>query len=235
MPKQVYLNVFANPFCAEPDHEGRAHGHMKYEPEGLPSDAHIPFLGCQLLATPKAKGKPYQPGKGVKFIHQVVPSGSSKAADWDHVWEYHVEPTLVPQTPYYMHALTQHGHHGPALLPADEETFVLVYGTKAGFRSPHERLHQYACERALIPRLRPTDELLAVSRAAHERKHAEAAKQAGVEAKEPPPFDPAIHRDHEAEWLAFVGKEVVAKRVALETAHKARMAELVPDSTSATV
>lgn len=231
MPNQVYLKVFANPHCAELDSEGRAFGRIQYEPsteEGADNST-LPFVGCHVIATPKKKGKSAKPAAGTKF-HHVVKTGVATHADEDHVWEYDTEPALVPQTPYYMDALQQHGHHGPALLPADLETYIAVHGTADRWRTPHERLHQYVSERGGIPQLTPNEDLLEASRDAHAAKH--------KAVKEPPVFDPAHDRDHAAEWEAFVGSELVEKHKAIQAAHLARVAPPKADdstTTSATV
>lgn len=187
MPKQTVLRVFANPFCAEIDGEGRAHGHVRYEPSGNGGngDAHLPFLGCHLIATPRKAGDGGVPEPGSK-LHHVVKAGDS--TDYDHVWEYDTEPTTVPLTRYYLDLCRQHGHHGAALLCADLETHMLVFGTREGFHDPRARLHRYVMERSATPRLKPTAEM----HAAHVAALA---------------MDPAakMPRDHEAEWAGFVG------------------------------
>lgn len=218
MPKpkkqKVYLNVFANPFCVEEDHEGRAHGHVQFEPVFKakdPRNALLPYVGCHLIATPKAKGEDGVPEPGTK-LHIVVQSGQAEHAGWDHVWEYDTEPTLVPLTPYYLHHLRSHGHHGPALLPADEATYKHVHGTNDRWRAPHMRLHQYSRERDLIPQLRlPAEGPVLDAHTAHLAARKE-------DAKLPP-------RDHEAEWHAFVGEAVVKARLEHEQAHPQKVVE----------
>lgn len=188
MPKQVVLRVFANPFCAESDVENRLHGHVRHEPSGNggSGDAHLPFLGCHLISTPKKAGDAGVPEPGSK-LHHVVAMGDQ--ADYDHVWEYDTEPTTVPLTRYYLDLCRQHGHHGAALLCADIETHRLVFGTSEGFHDPRARLHRLVGERSATPRLRPTAEMHAA--------HAEAL------AKDPAATMP---RDHDAEWVGFVGE-----------------------------
>lgn len=194
MPEQVMLRVFANPFCVEADADGRAHGHIRFEPSAsgrAPADAHLPFVGCHLTARPRP---PTSTLEDSRTFRHVVAEGDR--TDWEHIWEYDTEPTLVPQTAYYMRNLQLTGHHGPALLPADLATYKLVHGTAAGWRDARARLHQYVQERKVTPRLRPTEDVQAkLARRVH--PEASAAEK-------------AYARDHEAEWMAFVGEAVEA-------------------------
>lgn len=210
MPKPVFLSVFANGYCAPEDHEGRVHGHIQYQPSGKQSDASLPFVGCHLIATAKASGEEGVPAPGTK-LHHVVKTGHADAADWDHIWEYDTEPTKVPLTPYYLHALRSNGHHGPALLPADEKTYLLVHGTKEGWRPAQARLHQYAVERGMIPQLTPSEAVVAAKQVHESKRLAAATVGMRSQAKD-------FERDHEAEWKAFVGDKVLAERAAWEAA-----------------
>lgn len=217
MPKPLFLKVFANPFCAPADHEGRAHGHIQYEPRLYVGDdsgaraaaddfnSQLPFVGCRVIATPKAKGS-LTVASSAK-LHHVVRTGNASHADWDHRWEYDTEPTLVEQTPYYLHALRVHGHHGAALLPADKRTYGIVHGTFERWRTPHVRMHQFARERGVVPHLSIHSEHPNVLKA--RLGHAEKRK---ADATLP-------ERDHLAEWEAFVGDEVLAERMAHEQAN----------------
>lgn len=190
MPKPIELRVFMNPFCAELDAEGRACGAVRFAPQGLDSDAFLPYIGCHLIATPRAAGDGRVPKAGT-LLHHVVKTGDQ--TDWDHVWEYDTEPTTIVLTPkttaYYLDHLRTHGHHGPALLSADIETHRRVRGTRAGYHDARARLHRYVMERGAIPRLRPTEDIQA---------RVLKARAAGEEHE----------RDHEAEWLAFVAEHV---------------------------
>lgn len=202
MPRQQPLKVFVNPYCAELDPEGRPHGHVRYEPPKGARRGGLnivpPLLGCHLLATPVESGEDGAPADEGLKLHQVLKHAALSQADWDHVFEYDTEPTTIPYTAYYRDLLIRHGHHGPALLPADEASYAIVHGTKAGFRDPRARLHQYAVERGAIPRLKPTT--------AVQTAHAVAETLAGK----------APERDHEAEWRAFVGEKVLEARKAHE-------------------
>jgi hypothetical protein len=186
MPKQVVLRVFANPFCAGLDHEGRPHGHVRHEPprDGGSATAQPPFLGCHLIATPKRAGDAGVPAPGTK-LHHVMKVGDQ--SDYDHVWEYETEPTIVPLTPYYLSLLRQHGEHGAALLCADLQTHAIVFGTREGFHPPQARLHRYVMERGATPRLRLNAE-----------QHTVFTAKLAV--------DPKHERDHAAEWDEFVGE-----------------------------
>lgn len=206
MPEIQMLKVLANPFGAGLDHEGRTCCAVKYEPANAASDAHLPFLGVHLKATAKAPGDPRVPAPGT-LVHHIVRAGVSKEhlVDWDHVWEYETEPTSVPDTRYYRDLLTQCGHHGPALLPADEATYRIVHGTLTGYRDARARLHQYVTERGATPGLRPTAAVME----AHQAKHGDKAAQVPLE------------RDRDAEWMAFVGPALEAEKKAADAKAKA--------------
>jgi hypothetical protein len=223
MPEPQLLRVFVNPFCAGLDAEGRVCGAVRYEPTGVDHefDAALPYIGAHLLATPKKKGSKAKPKAGLK-LHHVVKTGKAEDADYDHEFEFHTDVVTVEDTPYYRTLLEQHGQHGPALLPADEATYVLVHGTLDRYRSPHTRLHQYARERAVFPRLVLNDLTIKASKAAHEKRCAVLQKATS---------EVEFARDPEAEWLAFVGEEIAEAR---ET-HEAEQAEAMKRITGESV
>jgi len=142
--KPKLIRVYANPFGAEADHEGRTHCHVHYEPRHN-DDAPMRFVACRLIATQT----------------QVADRRDVKGPwedDFDHVWEYDTEPTIVPLTAYYMAHLRQCGAHGPALLPADRETWALVHGDAKSFRDPKAALAQFHIERGHAPRMKGAPE-----------------------------------------------------------------------------
>jgi hypothetical protein len=177
MPKREMLTVVANPFSAELDHEGRPHGRLQYEPNPNVKTASLDFVGCRLVATLVEAGKNGKPGV------------------YDTHVEYSRTPVQVQRTAYYMkHGLKAHGHHGPALLPADLATFIAVHGqaNASRYRDPLARLAQLAAEREAVPVLQ-LDPAAAAARAE--------AVAAGK----------ATPRDHAAEWAAHVAAAVKAE------------------------
>lgn len=194
MPKPKMLRVYPNPFCADLDHEDRAHGRIPYEPNPK-GDPGIQWVGVTLRAAKIADGP-------VDEKQNVLPVGKGDRSNWDHVCEYDLEPVTVPPTGYYLRALTETGHHGPALLPADEDTHLAVHGTRKCFRDHRARLAQLVAERGATPKLAIHPKLV-------EQHTALLAKG-----------QPLPERDHEAEWAAFVAPALKAEKDAKDSAAK---------------
>lgn len=155
MPKQALLKVWPNPFHGEPDHEGRCHARLPYEPNPRDQGAAVVgrWVGCRLVTTELRKAND---NEGIRAIH-------------DHAIEYALEASLVEDTPYYRKALRDH-----ALFAADAATQTAVVGT--AFRDPILRMARLAEERDLVPALQATDaihnaraEALAAGKAEPER------------------------------------------------------------------
>lgn len=134
MPKTRILRVLPNPYSAH-DHEGRPSGRLQYEPDLRYGDAGLRYVGARIVAT---KVRDADPRLGITEDHE-------------HCVHFATEPVSVPCSAYYLVALRHRD-----LLPADAETHEIVFGSKAGFRDPIERLAQYAAERGCVPE--PTEE-----------------------------------------------------------------------------
>lgn len=234
MPKAKLLKVFANPFAAEIDHEGRPCGAVKYaEKDHKSVHGQQPrFVGVKLVEVRKNEGPEGEtPDQSGGVVHAINPH--LDVSDWNHEWEYDTEPSVVPLNRYYMDALTVCGHHGPGLLPADVDTYFHVHGTREGFRDPRARLHQFVVERKAHaekserqfshPRVKLSAEVAAkLARKVH--------PEATSEEKD-------YERKHEAEWMAFVkpalDAEAKAKADAAEAYEKAEAAKAPAPAPSA--
>lgn len=143
-PKHKLIKVFANPFGAGADHEGRTHCHVHYEPRNN-DDAGMRFVGCRLIATQ------------IATADRRAVNGRWED-DYDHVWEYDTEPSIVPLTAYYMGHLRNWGEHGPALIPADREAWIAVHGDDKKYEDPRARLARFHLERDHAPRMKGAPE-----------------------------------------------------------------------------
>ena len=161
MPKIKLLKVMPNPYHCPPDHEGRPHGGVVFEPSwtrgGGPGDSNLRHVGCRIVATQLREAD----------------AASQTSDDWDHAWEYTTVPVLVPQTAYYLKALREH-----ALLAADEEAHQAAFGTRAGFVDPELRLARMVSERGgqMPSPAQPWGEMLKPHLEAIERERAQSPR-----------------------------------------------------------